>query len=790
MADEKVAQKIEEIVIPEELSILPSSDLIVFPFMISPLQITEPNLVKLIDNAAVGEKIVGLVALKGEKEMANQDLYAVGTAVNIARMLKMPDGTIHVLLQGIARIKIVQVTQDTPYLRARVERLEEVEKESVELEALVRNVSNLFQKVVSLTPNVPEELSVAAANIQSPGRLADFVAANISLALANRQQILESLDVTERLKKLTSFLNKELEILEIGSKIQSEIRDEMTKSQREYYLREQLRAIQKELGETDEKTIEINELREKINGIGLPPEALKEAERELDRLEKMPPQAAEYTTARTYLDWVVNLPWNKSTEDNLDINAAEKVLNEDHYDLDKVKGRILEYLAVRRLKPDTKGPILCFVGPPGVGKTSLGHSIARALGRKFVRMSLGGIRDEAEIRGHRRTYVGALPGRILQAMRTAESNNPVFMLDEVDKIGVDFRGDPSAALLEVLDPEQNHSFSDNYLDVPFDLSKVMFITTANILDPVPPALRDRMEVLDLPGYTEAEKLHIAKKFLVPRQVSENGLTPENLKFTDEAISDIIRSYTREAGVRNLEREIATVCRKVAKNVAAGKIEPVEVKKANLHEFLGPIRFRYEVAEVKNEVGVATGLAWTETGGDVLFVEASLVPGKGNLILTGKLGEVMQESAKAAVTYARSRASALGIPTDFYDNFDIHIHVPAGAIPKDGPSAGVTMATALVSALTQRAVNRDVGMTGEITLRGKVLPIGGIKEKTLAAHRAGLKTIVLPKENYERDMEDIPDQIRKELKFVPVEHIDEALKVALEPKKQELAVTAI
>ncbi len=763
--------------IPEELPILPSGDAVVYPYMIVPLATDDQKVVKLIDDAVAGDKLVAIFAQRpGVEKPSPENLYRVGTAAIIAKMLKMPDGSIRAFLQGLERIRLKKLIKDEPYLKGKVEviKIKEV-KRNTELEALVRNLIGLFQKVVSLAPNLPPELGIAAMNITDPGGLADFVAAHINMSLEERQELLEMLDVTERIKKLTTHINKEVEILELGSKIQSQMKQEIDKSQREFYLREQLKAIQKELGEVDERTMEINELREKIAQAQLPPEAQKEAERELDRLAKMPPAAAEYTVSRTYLDWLINLPWAKSTQDNLDVGQAQRVLDEDHYNLDKVKERILEYLAVRRLKEDMKGPILCFVGPPGTGKTSVGQSIARALGRKFVRLSLGGIRDEAEIRGHRRTYVGALPGRIIQQIRRAESNNPVFMLDEVDKIGMDFRGDPAAALLEVLDPEQNFAFSDHYLDVPFDLSKVMFITTANIVDPIPPALRDRMEVLELPGYTELEKLHIGQKFLIPRQLRENGLSGEKLRFSDEAVLAIIRNYTREAGVRNLERELGAICRKVARQVAQGAEAATVITPEVLQEHLGPQKFRYEVAEKGDEIGVATGLAWTPVGGDVLFVEAALVLGKGNLILTGKLGDVMQESARAALTYARTRAESLGASPTFYEKNDVHIHVPAGAIPKDGPSAGVTMAVALVSAITKKKVRKDVGMTGEITLRGKVLPVGGIRDKVLAAHRAGVKKVILPKEN-DKDIEEIPQQVKDELEFILVDSIDEVLGV--------------
>lgn len=788
----KEVKSIEEIRVPDELPILPGKDTVIFPHMIVPMAVAQEHLVGLINEAVVGDRLVGFFAIREQQEHpAPGDLFSIGTAVQVVRLLRLPEGMVQVLLQGIDRVRMLEVVQTEPYVRAKVELLKEQLQPSMEIEALVRNLVSLFQKIVTQAPNLPEELAVAALNIPEPGKLADFVASNLNLALAEKQEILETLDVEARLRRLTGFVNREMEILELGSKIQSQIRGEMDKTQRDYYLREQMKAIQRELGEEDERTVELSDLRQKIKEAQLPMEAQKEADRELDRLSKMPPSSAEYTVSRTYLDWIVSLPWNKSTTDNLDVGRARQILEEDHYDLEKVKDRILEYLAVRRLKADMKGPILCFVGPAGVGKTSLGHSIARAMGREFVRLSLGGVRDEAEIRGHRRTYVGAIPGRIIQSMRRAETNNPIFMLDEIDKLGADFRGDPAAALLEVLDPAQNFSFVDHYLDVPFDLSKVMFITTANVLHTIPPALLDRMEVLELQGYIESEKLQIAKRYLLPRQIAAHGLTADQIDFTDDAISEVVRSYTREAGVRNLEREIANICRKVARRVveampAATDVDghsPAEpqaravVTDDNLHEYLGQKRVHYEVAGKHGEVGLASGLAWTETGGDVLFVEASVVPGRGGVLLTGKLGDVMQESARAAVTYARSRAGALGIDESFYENKDIHIHVPAGAIPKDGPSAGITIAVALISALTMRPVRGDVGMTGEITLRGKVMPIGGVKNKVLAAHRAGLKTIILPKDN-ERDLEEVPAPVREQLCFVFVDHMDDVLRAAL------------
>lgn len=785
ISGEKKEPTPERFHIPEELPILPHYGAVLYPSLVVPLGTGEEKVVKFIDEVAAGDKIVAFFAQRPDsKEALPASLYSIGTAALIARMFKLPDGSIRVFFQGLSRIRLKEITQVEPYMKARIEVIEDKVEKTTELEALVRNLTALFQKVVELAPNLPSELNAVVLNISDPGNLADFIAAHINLSLEERQEILEAIDVTERIRKLTAFVNRELGVLELGSKIQAEAKEEMTKAQREFYLREQLKAIQKELGEVDERTIEINDLREKIAQAQLPPEARSEAERELDRLAKMPPAAAEYTVTRTYLDWLISLPWSKSTVDNLDIKQAANILNEDHYDLDKVKERILDYLAVRKLKPDMKGPILCFVGPPGTGKTSVGKSIARALGRKFIRISLGGIRDEAEIRGHRRTYVGALPGRIIQGLRRAESNNPLFMLDEIDKIGADFRGDPAAALLEVLDPEQNFSFVDHYLDVPFDLSKVMFITTANIVDPIPPALLDRMEVIELPGYTENEKLHIARRFLIPKQCEENGLDRRLLEITDDAVLGLIRNYTREAGLRNLEREIGTICRKIARQIAEGKEGTTVVTPDKLPDYLGPAKFHYELVEAADEVGVATGLAWTPAGGDIIFVEAAVVPGKGNLTLTGKLGDVMQESARAALTYVRSLCArpdmqeyTVNIPENFYEHNDIHIHVPAGAIPKDGPSAGITMAVALVSALSKRPVNKEFGMTGEITLRGKVLPVGGIRDKVLAAHRAGLKQVVLPKEN-EKDLDEIPQEVREELQFQLVDHVDKALKSVL------------
>jgi ATP-dependent Lon protease len=634
-----------------------------------------------------------------------------------------------------------------------------------------------------MIPYLPDELQVVVMNIKDPGKVTDLIASNLNISLEEKQDLLSTLDVRARLEKLSTILNREIELLELGHKIQSQVQSELNKNQKEFYLRQQLKAIQKELGEGDGKSAEVEELRRRVEEAKMPPEALKAAEHELERLRMIPPESAEHTVVRTYLEWLVSLPWSVSTEDNLDLHHARQVLDEDHFDLEKIKDRILEYLAVRQLRKDPKSPILCFVGPPGVGKTSLGKSIARAMGRKFVRLSLGGIRDEAEIRGHRRTYIGALPGRIIQNIKNAGSNNPLFMLDEIDKLGMDFRGDPASALLEVLDPEQNNSFQDHYLDVPFDLQRVMFVTTANVLDPIPPALRDRMEVIELAGYTEEEKLEIARRHLIPKQLRENGLQEENLRFEDDALVHIIRAHTREAGLRNLEREIGRVCRKVARGITEGRTEPVVCTVEKVREYLGPDKFFSEVAERTEEPGVAVGLAWTPNGGDILFVESTRMAGKKNLTLTGHLGEVMKESAQAALSYVRSRASRLGIAPDFFENTDVHIHVPHGAIPKDGPSAGVTIVTSLASLLTGRHVRPNVAMTGEITLRGKVEPVGGIKEKVLAAKRAGIETVILPRRN-EKDLEDVPEPVRRAMRFVFVDTVDEVLEHALEPAQAE------
>nr|MBC7243997.1 endopeptidase La [Chloroflexota bacterium] len=794
-------QSTERLTIPEVLPILPLKNTVVYPIpILLPLIVGQPRSIRLVDDAVLGNRIIALVALKDAsiEEPGPDDVYRVGSAALIARFAKAPDSTIRLFVQGIERIKIVEFTQTEPYMMARVQVSPDTVEEGVEVQALMRNTIELFRRMASLMPYIPEELIMATLSVEDPRQLAYLVASYVRMDMTDAQAILEADSVTAKLQKLNVVLNKELEVLELGKKIQDQAQSEMQKMQREYYLREQLKAIKKELGEEDEQQAEINELAAKIEKAGMPPEAEKEARRELDRLSKMPPAAAEYSVIKTYLDWLVSMPWQVVTEDNLDIERARQVLDEDHYDLEKIKERILEYLAVRKLRQERKkaegeepteepvdyirrereGVILCFVGPPGTGKTSLGQSIARALGRKFTRMSLGGIRDEAEIRGHRRTYIGAMPGRIIQAIKRVGTKNPVFMLDEVDKIGADWRGDPSSALLEVLDPEQNREFRDHYLDVPFDLSQVMFITTANLLDPIPPPLKDRMEILQLSGYTEEEKVKIARGYLIPRQLRENALTKDEIEFTDEALQRIIRDYTREAGLRNLEREIGSICRKVATQIAAGKItEKKVITPEVVVEMLGKPRYFFEAAERTMIPGVATGVAWTATGGDIIFVEATRMPGSKGFLITGQLGDVMKESAQAALSYVRSKAKDLGIPDDIFAKSDIHLHIPAAAIPKDGPSAGVTMATALVSLLTGRPVNPKVGMTGEITLRGQVLPIGGVKEKVLAARRAGLDTVILPRRN-EPDLEEVPEEVRREMKFVLVDTVDEVLAAAL------------
>jgi len=769
----------DKVFIPAELPILPLRGTVAYPDLVMPLIVGRDRSIRLVDEANAGDKMIGIITQKNPdiEEPGIDDLYMIGTVATIMKMVKMVDGSQRIVVQGICRFKLVEFTSTEPHLRAKILPIFEEYQKDIEIYAIYINLKNLYKKAVEMAPYLSSELSQIASQMENPGNLVDLIGSTINIGVAEKQEILEKIDLKERLKKVTILLNREVETLELSSRIQSHVKEGIDKTQREYYLREQLKAIQKELGETDDKMSEMEEIRKKILEARMPPDVQKIAEKELDRLSKMSNMSAEYTVSRTYLDWLTEIPWSQATEDNLNIKDASRILDEDHYDLTKVKKRILEYLAVRKLKADMKGPILCFAGPPGVGKTSLGKSIARALGRKFMRISLGGIRDEAEIRGHRRTYVGALPGRIIQGVKKAGSNNPVFMLDEVDKIGMDFRGDPSSALLEVLDPEQNFSFSDHYLEVPFDLSKVMFIATANMLDPIPPALRDRMEVLELPGYTEEEKLMIAKQFLIPKERNEHGLNEDLIEFQDDALKVVIKSYTRESGVRNLEREIATICRAVARDVAEGMTDKKVITADSIHGYLGPIKFFSEIAERVKYSGVATGLAWTPTGGDILFIESTKMRGKGNLTLTGQLGDVMKESAQAALSYIRGKAGDFNITEDFFEKNDLHVHVPQGAIPKDGPSAGVTMLVSLVSLLTDRHVRNDVAMTGEITLRGLVLPVGGIKEKVLAAKRAGIKSVILPKLN-EKDLEEVPESIKENMEFKFIERMDEAVEICL------------
>jgi ATP-dependent Lon protease len=772
-------EKEKERLMTEPVAILPVKSTIVFPALVTSLMVAEARHTKLIDETLMAGKPLGLFTQKDSEldDPEPKDVYQIGTAGQILKMLRFPDGSVRFLVQGIARIKFKGLTQPDPYWKANVEVCDEIYTPSIEIEALVRNIMDQLGKVIKLAPYLPDDLQVSAYNTTDPARLADLIASNLNASISEKQEILETFDVKQRLYKVMMMISKELQILEMSRKIQSEAASEMGKSQREYILREQLKAIQRELGETDDRTMEMEEFKAKIEKAQMPEDAREAADKELDRLSKMNPSAAEYTVSRTYLDWLVSLPWSVSTEDVLDINVAEKILNEDHYDLEKVKERILEFLAVRKLKSDLKGPILCFVGPPGVGKTSLGRSIARSMGRKFYRLSLGGVRDEAEIRGHRRTYIGALPGRVIQGLRKAGSNNPIFMLDEVDKIGQDFRGDPASALLEVLDPEQNFSFSDHYLDVNFDLTKVMFITTANMLDTIPAVLLDRMEVITLPGYTDLEKLSIAKKFLIPRNLEDHGLKVKNLTLPDNSLKKVIADYTRESGLRNLNREIGTICRKVARKVAALEEESVKVTPQLVEEFLGPAKFYREVANTTLKIGVVPALAYTSSGGEILFVEATAMPGKKELTLTGQLGEVMKESVLTALSYLRSIAPRLDLDPDYFTKHDFHLHVPAGATPKDGPSAGITMFTALASLATCKPMKPLTAMTGEITLRGEVLPIGGLKQKALAAYRAGIKTIIFPMKN-EKDLVEIPKEIAQSIQFMPVDTVDQVLEIAL------------
>ena len=791
MADEKMSlasagSPSSDAPVPERVAILPLRDTVLFPQSALPLGAGRESSVRLLEDVVRGGRLIGVFTQRDPttEDPQEADLHRIGTLATVHKVLKQPDGTVRLVVQGLHRIRITEMTQVRPYLTARIAQVPELSPPAgdLEAEALARNAGNLFRQVVELSPMLPDELATVVQNVIQPDRLGDLIAATLPVLTTQvKQELLETPDVKARLARLVSVLTKEAEVLALGSKIQSQVESEVGKSQREYYLREQMKAIQKELGQTDDRAQELDELRAKIEAAGMTEEAHKEAVRELDRLSKMPPAAAEYTVARTYLDWLVALPWSKETTDNLDINEARRVLDDDHSGLEKVKERILEYLAVKSMRPAGKDPILCFVGPPGVGKTSLGRSIARALGRKFHRISLGGMRDEAEIRGHRRTYIGALPGQVIQGLRRAESKNAVLMLDEVDKLGMDFRGDPASALLEVLDPEQNVAFRDHYIDVAFDLSKVLFITTANVLDTVPAPLRDRMEIIEIAGYTEEEKVRIARSHLVPKQVSDHGMVEgKELQWTDAAVRLLVRGYTREAGLRNLERAIAAVTRKIAKRRVEGHTALVEVTEALVGELLGVPKYMHEELEERTSIpGVAIGMSWTPTGGEILFIEATRMKGSKTLTLTGQLGDVMKESAQAALSWVRSHVSELGIRSDYWETSDLHVHVPAGAIPKDGPSAGVTLVTALVSLMTQRPVRSDLAMTGEVTLSGRVLPVGGIKEKVLGARRAGIKTVILPKRNEKNLIEDVPSQVREGMTFHLVDTVDQVLNLALE-----------
>jgi ATP-dependent Lon protease len=783
--EEAVAEPPADAKLPDTLPVLPLKETVAFPNSMTPLAVGQERSVQLVNEALSRDRMLVMVASKDAEleQPGPDDLYRVGVAGTIARMLRMPDGTLRILVQGGSRVRLDDFVTEQPYLQARIHEEPDVIELSSELEALTRHIQSTFSTIIEGVPYLPEELQIAVANLDDPEALGHLIAGSLRIRVEEKQALLEETNVTQRLRRLSEILARELEVMELGSRIQSEVQSEMDKTQREYLLREQMNAIRRELGEEDEGQAEINELRERMEEAGLPEEVRKQAERELSRLEKLPPAAAEHGVIRTYLEWILDLPWNKSTEDNLDIGHARKVLDADHYDIEKVKDRILDHLAVRKLKPDARGSILSFVGPPGVGKTSLGKSIAKALGREFERISVGGVRDEAEIRGHRRTYIGAMPGTIIRALRDAGSNNPVFMIDEIDKMGADFRGDPASAMLEVLDPEQNSAFRDHYLDLPFDLSNVMFITTANILDTIPAPLRDRMEVIQLSGYTAEEKHEIARRYLIPRQIERNGLAPEQIEIKDEVIDLVIRDYTREAGVRNLERELGTICRKVAREFAEGKAKrKVTVTPAKARAMLGRKRYFSEMRRRLREPGVATGLAWTPVGGDVLFVEATAYVGTGKLVITGQLGDVMKESAQAALSFVRANVRQLqpGLPEDYFQTHDLHIHVPAGAIPKDGPSAGVTMATALASLIAGRKVREDTAMTGELTLTGQVLPIGGLKEKALAAQDAGLERVIAPKLN-QQDVEDFPEHLLKDIEFIWVDRIEQALAQALEPE---------
>ncbi len=772
----------EQLAFPATLAVLPLKETVVFPQSMTPLAIGQERSVRLIDDVVAGDRLLALVTVRdAEVETPGwDDLYEVGTAAVIHKMIKVPDGTLRILIQGLQRIKLEERAGDDPYLLGRFASLPDVVRDTPELEALTRNVQGLFTRIIGLAPYLPEELQLAAANVDDPSALCHLVASTLrTIKTEERQAILEEVDVEARLRMVSAILNRELEVFELGSRIQSQVQSEMEKGQREYFLRQQLKAIQQELGEADPEQAEANELRERLDALGeIPEDVRKAADRELARLEKLPSAAAEYGVIRTYVEWILTLPWKSFTDDNLDLEHAREVLDADHFDLEKVKERIIEYLAVARLRNEISGQILCFVGPPGVGKTSLGHSIARALGRKFVRISVGGVRDEAEIRGHRRTYIGAMPGTIIRSLRDAESANPVLLVDEIDKMGADFRGDPASAMLEVLDAEQNRTFRDHYLDLPYDLSKVLFICTANTVDTVPPALLDRMDVIQLSGYTEEEKLGIAKRYLLPKQREAHGLTASRLALSDAVLRTIVREYTREAGVRNLERRIADVCRKAATQIARGKAQRIRADDRKLRDWLGPRRFSGEVRKRTSDPGVATGLAYTAVGGDVLFIEATAYPGKGRLTITGQLGEVMQESAQAALSWVRAHAEEFGLPDDWFADHDVHIHVPAGAVPKDGPSAGVTIATAIASLVREEPVSPEVGMTGEITLTGQVLPIGGLREKALAAQRAGLKRVIFPREN-EPDLGELPAETRSALEFVPSDTIEDVFAAAFD-----------
>jgi ATP-dependent Lon protease len=767
-----------DVEIPSTLAVLPLKETVVFPQSVSPLAVGQERSIQLVDDVLEGERMLALVTVKNpEVEQPGwDDLYETGTAAVVHKMIRVPDGTLRILVQGVGRIRLERHIQDDPYLVGEFTVVPDEVEETPELEALTRSVQNEFGRLISLVPYLPSELELAAANVDDPSALSHLVASTLRLKTEEKQALLEQSDVSARLRDVLRILKRELEVVELGTKIQSQVQSELEKGQREYFLRQQLKAIQEELGEGDEQQAEINELRQQIEEKNLPEDTRKAVERELSRLEKLPPAAAEYGVIRTYIDWILSLPWSQTTEDNLDLERAREVLDEDHYDLEKVKERILEYLAVSKLKNDLSGPILCFVGPPGVGKTSLGQSIARTLGRKFARLSVGGVRDEAEIRGHRRTYIGAMPGTIIRSLRDAESKNPVLLIDEIDKMGADFRGDPASAMLEVLDPEQNSHFRDHYLDLPFDLSKVLFICTANQLDTIPGPLLDRMDVIQLSGYTEDEKTGIARKYLVPKQLEAHGLSEEQVTIGDDALHVVIREYTREAGVRNLERRIADLLRKAAREVAGGETEKIEVDAEQAHAWLGPRRFPADPRKRTADPGVATGLAYTPVGGDVLFIEATAYPGSGKLTITGQLGDVMKESAQAALSWVRSHTEQLGLPENWFAEHDVHIHVPAGAVPKDGPSAGVTIATAIASLVRDEPVAEDVGMTGEITLTGQVLPIGGIREKVLAAQRYGLKRIVMPRDN-EPDLEELPEEARNELEFILADTIEDVFAVA-------------